>query len=251
MIGFKKTATIVLLAGLGFTGTSQASLFDRGNGLIYDNVLNVTWLQDANYAHTSGYAGADSTGAMDWATAKTWAANLNYNGLTGWRLASNSPINGSSFNYAFAHDGSTDDGYNITSPSSELAYMYYVNLGLKGYFDTAGNAQSNWGIFGNGIIGDMNSSRSGQNNVGLVHNLQNSVYWSGSEYKYAPSPDINLDLASVFFTDVGIQVVNLKGHQYYAWAVRSGDVAAVPVPAAFWHFGSGLIGLLSFTRKKK
>ncbi len=44
MTNFKKTATVVLLVGLGFTGTSQASLIDRGNGLLYDDVLNVTWL---------------------------------------------------------------------------------------------------------------------------------------------------------------------------------------------------------------
>ena len=32
---------------------SQAALYDRGNGLIYDDVLDITWLQDANYAKTT------------------------------------------------------------------------------------------------------------------------------------------------------------------------------------------------------
>ena len=64
MTGFKKIAMVALLAGLGFTGTSQASLIDRGNGLLYDNVLNVTWLQDANYAGTSRYHNAN--GQMEW-----------------------------------------------------------------------------------------------------------------------------------------------------------------------------------------
>ena len=32
-----------------------ATLIDRGGGLIYDTVLNITWLQDANYAQTMGY----------------------------------------------------------------------------------------------------------------------------------------------------------------------------------------------------
>ncbi len=104
MTNFKKTATIVLLAGLGFTGASHVSLIDRGNGLLYDSVLNVTWLQDANYAHTSGYAGADSTEAMNWATAKTWASDLVYGGYSDWRLASDTPVNGSSFNYNYAVD---------------------------------------------------------------------------------------------------------------------------------------------------
>ena len=42
---------------------AQATLFDRGGGLIYDNVLDVTWLQDANYAKTSGY---NAEGIMSW-----------------------------------------------------------------------------------------------------------------------------------------------------------------------------------------
>ena len=29
-------------------GVANATLWDRGAGLIYDDVLNVTWLQDAN-----------------------------------------------------------------------------------------------------------------------------------------------------------------------------------------------------------
>jgi len=38
---------------------------------------------------------------------------------------------------------------------------------------------------------------------------------------------------------------------YYAWSVHSGDVGAVPVPAAVWLFGSGLIGLVGFQDAKK
>jgi hypothetical protein len=44
-----KASTLALLAGMVFTGSAQATLLDRGNGLIYDDVLNITWLQDANY----------------------------------------------------------------------------------------------------------------------------------------------------------------------------------------------------------
>ena len=34
----------------------EATLLDRGNGLIYDDVLNMTWLKYVRYARTSGYA---------------------------------------------------------------------------------------------------------------------------------------------------------------------------------------------------
>jgi hypothetical protein len=234
----KTLFALALIASATVTGTAQASLVDRGNGMIYDNVLNLTWLQDANYAKTSGYASATG-GRMDWYTATTWATNLNYNGLTGWRLATNTPINGSSFNYNLSNDGSTDVGYNITSPKSELAYMYNVNLGLKDYVGTSGTNQSNYGVFGNGTTG-------GQANVGLVHNLQSDVYWSGAEYSPGSVYAWN------FRTSLGYQDANGFGKNglFYAWAVRSGDVAAVPAPAAIWLFGSGLMGLLGFKRRK-
>ena len=32
--------------------TANSALIDRGNGLIYDDLLDITWLQDANYDGT-------------------------------------------------------------------------------------------------------------------------------------------------------------------------------------------------------
>ena len=40
--------SLIFLLLLSFNAT--AALYDRGNGLIYDDVLDITWLQDANYA---------------------------------------------------------------------------------------------------------------------------------------------------------------------------------------------------------
>ncbi|MFI3222457.1 MAG: hypothetical protein QX191_05400, partial [Methylococcaceae bacterium] len=124
----KTLLALALIASAAVTGTAQASLIDRGSGLLYDNVLNVTWLQDANYAKTSSY---DADGKMTWSAATTWAANLVYGGFSDWRLATNTPTSGgTAYNSNYSYTGSTDIGYNITSPKSELAYMYNVNLGL-------------------------------------------------------------------------------------------------------------------------
>jgi hypothetical protein len=230
----KHLLTLALLASLT-TNSAQALLIDRGNGLLYDNVLNVTWLQDANYAKTSGYS---ATGLMDWASANTWADNLIFDGLTGWRLATNTPINGSSFNSNVTYDGTTDYSYNITSIKSELSYMYYVNLGLKGYYSTTGAVQSDFGIFGNGTSG-------GQANVGPVINLQSYSYWSGAEFSPGAGYGWSLN------TGAGVQGANWYDvyNQVYAWAVRPGDVVAVPEPAAFWLFSIGLMSLLSLRRR--
>jgi len=231
----KTLLTLALLGSAALNGTAQASLVDRGNGLLYDNVLNVTWLQDANYAKTSGY---DADGRMDWSGATAWAANLSYGGYNDWRLARNSPVSGgSSYNASFSPNGTTDYGYNITSPNSELAYMYYVNLGLNGYRNTSGVVQANFGIFGNGTYG-------GQNNVGLVHNLQGDGYWAHAKY-YPPGSG-----NAWVFINRGVQGLSYEGNQNYAWAVRPGDVAPVPVPGAAWLFGSALLGLLGLKKRK-
>jgi hypothetical protein len=239
----KPLVALALIACAAATNNAQASLVDRGGGLLYDNVLNITWLQDANYAKTSGIAGISATGEMNWNTATDWATNLVYGGYSDWRLASNAPVNGdNSFRHYYAVDGSTDDGYNITSPYSELAYMYNVNLGLKGIYDTNGIYQPAFGIFGNGAIG-------GQNNVGLVINLQSSTYWSGTGDAF--SLNNGFDNAWLFHTDVGNQHYSSKGIQHYAWAVRPGDVAAVPLPGAVLFFLSGLFCLSGLAQIRK
>ncbi|TPQ29031.1 VPLPA-CTERM sorting domain-containing protein [Methylomonas koyamae] len=228
--------------------TADAALFDRGGGLIYDDALNVTWLQDANYAKTSGY---DADGLMTWQSAKTWAENLVFHDsvrnvdYSDWRLPGVSPVNGISFNYDLSNDGSTDRGYNITSSQHELAYMYSVNLGLKSQFNASGVAQSDYGIFGNGTWNGFNQNSWGQNNIGLINNLQAYAYWSGGEW--APNSGNAWDFA----TFVGYQSASPFFAQEYVWAVRDGDVTAVPLPGAMWLMGAGLIGLSSLKRRLK
>jgi hypothetical protein len=238
-----KVSLALATAGLLSSGAAQAKLIDRGGGLLYDDVLNVTWLQDANYAKTSGY---DDDGRMYWSAAKTWASSLNISrfageSLTGWRLAANTPV-GADWNYDWSTDGSTDSGFNITSPHSELSYMYYVNLGLTGKYSPSGAEQTDYGIFRDGTHGGL-----GQANVGLVKNLQSDIYWSGTAY--APYPASG---AWIFRTFSGYQSYNhVQTFELYAWAVRPGDVvAAVPEPETYAMLMAGL-GLLGVGAKRR
>lgn len=131
----------------GFSATpTDATLYDRGSGLIYDSDLNITWLQDANFAKTTGY---DLDGTMTWLQAMTWAANLTYydsvRDITydDWRLPATTNL--SYPQYVFGYDGTTSAGYNISG--SEMGHLYYTELGNKSYFDTSGiGPQPGWGL---------------------------------------------------------------------------------------------------------
>jgi len=74
----------IIVLSLGSLNVS-AALLDRGDGLIYDTELDVTWFADANYARTSGVT---ETGAMTWQQATDWVTQLNLGGYSDWRLPS-------------------------------------------------------------------------------------------------------------------------------------------------------------------
>jgi hypothetical protein len=220
------------LVGLTLSLSANAGLIDRGNGLIYDDVLNITWLQNANYAQTSGYAAANANGgrnssptniqadgSMGWVAANAWAAQLSYGGYDDWRLASANLIDANS--PCGSYDGSCDDGYNNTT--GELGHMFYNNLGNLSPRDTNAARQSGFGVTNSSFTdGDSGDSVS-------ILNLQNNIYWLGEEY----APDTG-GAAWGFDTREGFQSSFGKDGSIYSWAVRTGDVTPVPAPAVTW-----------------
>lgn len=233
-----------LTLAMGLSGAAQAALQGRDlNGsagsfeAYYDTVLNITWLADANYAQTSGY---DADGKMTWAAANTWAANLSFTDgvkvYDNWRLPTVEPVNGISFNYTYMKDGSTDYGYNIISPQSEMAHLYYVTLGNPGFMTPAGVVSGCY----------VNITNTCLDNAGPFSNLQTgNFYWSGSVYATYQN------YAWYFYFSSGIQDLNYQTGSVYAMAVSPGDVAAVP-EADTWVMllvGLGLVGCVTGRRR--
>lgn len=229
-------ASAAAISGQGtWETTLQARSFDGGAtiGGYYDTDLNITWLANANAAVGSAYdTYSRGSGEMDWMTANTWAASLNLNGIGGWRLPTTVDVGNDGCNAAPYYQG-VDCDVNITTPS-EMSHMFYATLGDKARYDTSGNPQAG----------------AGKTNTGPFSNLQDYPYWSATEY--AP----NTSYAWEFSFYYGDQSYGAKTNTSYAWAVHAGDVGlavvpSVPVPAAVWLFGSGLLGLLGVSGKRR
>lgn len=217
-------AWVWLLAAV-FTGSVQATLIDRGEfdgvNLIYDTDQNITWLQDANWAKTSG---ADADGKMSWSDSNAWAAGLTIGGFTDWRLPTIVDRNNDGCNWGY---NGTDCGYNVDPTGSEMAYIFYLTLGNTGAFDTSGN--------GTGCGGP---SLPCLTNTGPFINLQADNHWSSTEY--GPDPTSAWRFS---FRDGGQDGAaansNTKDLHLFAWAVRDGDVA-VPAPSILAVLALGL-----------
>lgn len=206
--------SVAVLAAF-LSAPAQADLLSRLGGLAYyDTDAGITWLADADYAKTSGY---DGDGLMTWEQANAWAAGLNIAGVTGWRLPYTLQPDTSCGVQAFgASLGSNCIG-------SELGNLFYNVLGGKATIAISDSHNDNYELFSN---------------------IRISGYWSATEFSGDP-----LGQTAWAFGMGGVQVyVNKSSFEPHAWAVRDGDIAAVPVPAAIWLYGFGL-GLVACLRR--
>jgi hypothetical protein len=237
-----------VLALIAACGSSDAALLGRAPltpggadyQAYYDDVLNITWLADANYAATEdfGYAGnsfefaPSGTMSFDVAVgslypyvlqAGAWLGQLNASQLLGistWRLPHGLQPD-SSCSYTIG-EGSAGFG----CLGGELGYMYYMNLG--------------------GVAGTL-LSLSHNSTYGNITNIQNGAYFYGDPRPLGGGTGGNVWTLSM---SVGRQDLTCAHCFGWVWPVADGDLLStvVPIPAAAWLLGSAL-GLLAFARK--
>lgn len=154
---------------------------------------------------------ANINGLKSWDDHVAWVAELDIGGVTGWRLPS-ADVNGD--NNIIDCIGAGSGGVAGCS-DNEMGFLYWEE-------DITAFAP------------------------GLFTNIQSFSYWSSTVSDPNPCCAWVLELHTGGQDDIR-STVNGRA---YAWAVHDGDVDVVPIPGAVWLFGTGLLGLLGFSRNK-
>ena len=222
----RRSCSLAVLAATLFATSAQAALIGRlpdAFGVyqaVYDSALDITWLADANYAATSGYA---DDGRMKWAAAQGWIGALNASahlGFGDWRLPHS--------------DGCS--GYGCTG--SELGQLFYTGFG---------------GVAGYGApVPALDHP-----NLSLFANVQTSgTYWSGTEYladahwafEFGPYDAGR----QIYYPDFyKFHAWAVRDGDVVAAAPRVlSEAMAVPLPAAAWLFGGGIGALFVLSRNR-
>jgi len=200
----------MLAATLSWSVTSSATLIDRGNGMIYDSNQNLTWLQDTNYAKTSGY---DDDGLMGWDDAMAWVANLTYGGYDDWRLPR--------LNIQVI-------GWPIFSSGPEMGDLVFSSgpdLGMGLMTSEIGSVLSDPACppFVININTDDPIFFSCPPWPPYFTNINSNPFWYSVE-------EGGTAWAGMSFLSIIPTALHPKSDQLQAWAVREGDVAAIPEP---------------------
>lgn len=217
---------IALLAAAAPAGAATWEGVDLdGNGAFeawFNTATNTTWLADANYAKTTAY---DADGKMTWASAQTWAGNLNVLGSSDWRLPTIGAVG---------------------------AAVDFTCLGLNKSCGTLTESPTQ------GEIGQLYFSTNASERAAMFSGLQMGSgadiygYWYGNLKQGTPSSAWFAAATNTYITQGTTSITSdpLK----FAWAVHDGDlrfIASVPEPNESAMLLAGLMAMGFMARRRR
>ncbi len=199
----------ILLFALLFSTSASAALFDRGNGMIYDDVHNITWLQNANYSNQ----------LMTWSEANAWAHELTYGGFSDWRLPGIDEPDSEGCIITFSGGKC---GYNTDTSFSEFAYMFHEYLGHLSERDENGDFIGWEYMDGNKLRINSTYTNPLTGQVIIFENLNNEQFYWLANTGYNAQVKANWRFRTAYGTQT---LANSDTTLGVAWAVRDGDVS--------------------------
>lgn len=185
----RRFAATLVIASLSATAVHAqlTAVIKKGDHLVNDSVLNVTWADVASPVYLTWSSAGDPGGAQ------AWVASLNtqgYGGFSDWTLATGDG------KYTSEHVRvEVGFGASTSKKANQLAYLFINELG-----NAPGTMAANFGPF--------------------ASLTKNQVYWSGTVFTGAAGS------AWAFDDRKGYQVNHNQGRRFRAIAVRSGQVSA-------------------------
>jgi hypothetical protein len=227
-------ALALFIISITITDNSQASLIDNGNGLIYDSVSDVTWLSNG-LTFSNNVAGT--------------TANPTGNPYTGPLLGTVvTPPLGSPYTIA-----ANDLSYEV-SLGRWVGSWWAATAWTDGFTSQHGSQTvSDWRLpttsEAQGLITQLNQLGTGRTGAAPPFDYIPPFFWT-SDLTSAT----NVNFANMLTGAVLNRTLfdSAAGRPAYSnvLAVVPGNVAPVPLPAAVWLFGSGVIGLVGVARRR-
>jgi len=180
--------------------------WSNGHEGVYDDVLDITWLADANYAHTVGYSLPSHYGSMNWHNARSFSEDLSIGQYADWRLP-----------------------------------MADINGDGCGVWNEAFCADNEMMIFAEALLGGVGFGINTNVVKGPFINVSAHGYWTDTLLT-----EVSAIQHSFYISDNGVIRDGLINYSSgWTWPVHDGDIGAspVPLPAGIYLFLSGLVGL--------
>lgn len=228
--------TIVLLFVAGILAdSSHASLINVGNGLIYDNVSDVTWI-------ANGLTFPNDIAAT--------TANPTANPYTG-------PLLGTVVTPSL--------GTPHTIAANDLSYEASLGRWVGSWWAATAWADGFTSQHGSQAVSDwrLPTSAEAQNLITQLNQLGTGRTGAVPPFEYIPpffwtstlTSETNVNFSNMLSGTIGNRTLfdAVAGRPAYSnvMIVAPGNVAPVPLPAAAWLFGSGVAGLIGLARRRR